>query len=164
MYDMSRVNANGYFDAMDADARYELRKQLNEQRTADTKNGSYALREVCPIRYPTMRPNSLKDYYAYYKTQRGWPTSVRSTRMADGTRPRLYRSSICLYSYSDEIRSAVLIIHGEKAHSRYFSEDAFKKLKGDNTRELLIIPGANLRRFIRSDECHSPSIRLNGSL
>ena len=72
MYDMSRVNANGYFDAMDTDARYELRKQLNEQRTADAKYGSYALAGGLPDTLPDDAPQFLKDYYAYYKTKRGY--------------------------------------------------------------------------------------------
>ena len=142
MYDMSRVNANGYFDAMDADARYELRKQLNEQRTADTKNGSYALAGGLPDTLPDDAPQFLKDYYAYYKTKRGYHKRSLNTNGARNKTSALSFINMPILSYSDEIRSAVLIIHGEKAHSRYFSEDAFKKLKGDN-KELLIIPGAN---------------------
>lgn len=142
MYDMSRVNANGYFDAMDADARYELRKQLNEQRTADTKNGSYALAGGLPDTLPDDAPQFLKDYYAYYKTKRGYHKRSLNSNGGWNKTSALSFINTPILSYSDEIRSAVLIIHGEKAHSRYFSEDAFKKLKGDN-KELLIIPGAN---------------------
>ena len=142
MYDMSRVNANGYFDAMDADARYELRKQLNEQRTADTKNGSYALAGGLPDTLPDDAPQFLKDYYAYYKTKRGYHKRSLNSNGGWNKTSALSFINMPILSYSDEIRSAVLIIHGEKAHSRYFSEDAFKKLKGDN-KELLIIPGAN---------------------
>ena len=142
MYDMSRVNAHGYFDAMDADARYELRKQLNAQRTEDYRNGTYALAGGVVDPLPEDAPQFVKDYYAYYKTERGYhPRSLNSN---DGWNKTSALSFINtpLLTYSDEIRSAVLVIHGEKAHSRYFSEDAFKKLKGNN-KELMIIPGAS---------------------
>ena len=142
MYDMSRVNANGYFDAMDTDARYELRKQLNEQRTADAKYGSYALAGGLPDTLPDDAPQFLKDYYAHYKTKRGYHKRSLNSNGGWNKTAALSCINMPILSYSDEIRSAVLIIHGEKAHSRYFSEDAFKKLKGDN-KELLIIPGAN---------------------
>lgn len=142
MYDMSRVNANGYFDAMDTDARYELRKQLNEQRTADAKYDSYALAGGLPDTLPDDTPQFLKDYYAYYKTKRGYHKRSLNSNGGWNKTSALSFINMPILSYSDEIRSAVLIIHGEKAHSRYFSEDAFKKLKGDN-KELLIIPGAN---------------------
>ena len=142
MYDMSRVNANGYFDAMDADARYELRKQLNAQRTEDYRKGTYALAGGVVDPLPDDAPQFVKDYYGYYKTPRGYhPRSLNSHDGWDET-SSLSFMNMPILSYSDEIRSAVLMIHGEKAHSRYFSEDAFKKLKGDN-KELLIIPGAN---------------------
>lgn len=142
MYDMSRANANGYFDAMDADARYELRRQLNAQRTEDYRNGTYVLAGGVVDPLPADAPQFLKDYHGYYKTQRGY--HKRSLNSNDGWNKTSSLSFINMpiLSYSDEIRSAVLMIHGEKAHSRYFSEDAFKKLKGGN-KELLIIPGAN---------------------
>mgnify|MGYP000248433067 FL=1 len=142
MYDMSRVNANGYFDAMDADARYELRKQLNEQRTADTKNGSYALAGGLPDTLPDDAPQFLKDYYAYYKTKRGYHKRSLNSNGGWNKTSALSFINMPILSYSDEIRSAVLIIHGEKAHSRYFSEDAFKKLSGNN-KELMIVPRAS---------------------
>ena len=142
MYDMSRVNANGYFDSMDANARYELRKQLNAQRTEDAKNGTYALAGGVVDPLPSDAPQFVKDYYDYYKTERGYhPRSLNSNNGWNKT-SSLPFINMPLLSYSDEIRSAVLVMHGEKAHSRYFSEDAFKKLKGDN-KELMIIPGAN---------------------
>ena len=142
MYDMSRVNANGYFDSMDANARYELRKQLNAQRTEDAKNGTYALAGGVIDPLPSDAPQFVKDYYDYYKTKRGYhPRSLNSNNGWNKT-SSLPFINMPLLSYSDEIRSAVLVMHGEKAHSRYFSEDAFKKLKGDN-KELMIIPGAN---------------------
>lgn len=142
MYDMSRVTANGYFDSMDEDARYELRKKLNEQRTIDAKNGSYALAGGVVDPLPEDAPQFVKDYYAYYKTPRGYhPRSLNSNNGWNITSSLSFINTPLL-TYSSEIRSAVLLVHGEKAHSRYFSEDAFKKLKGDN-KELLIVPGAS---------------------
>lgn len=142
MYDMSRVNANGYFDSMDADARYELRKQLNAQRTEDAKNGSYALAGGVSDTLPDDAPQFLKDYHAYYKTGRGYHSRSLNSNGGWNRTSALSFINMPLLAYSGEIRSAVLLIHGEKAHSRYFSEDAFKKLKGDN-KELMIVPGAN---------------------
>lgn len=142
MYDMSRVNANGYFDAMDADARYELRKKLNAQRTIDARNGSYALAGGVVGPLPEDAPQFVKDYYDYYKTKRGYHKRSLNSNNGWNVTSSLSFINTPLLTYSDEIRSAVLMIHGEKAHSRYFSEDAFKKLKGDN-KELLIIPGAS---------------------
>ena len=142
MYDMSRVNANGYFDSMDADQRYELRRQLNAQRTVDYRNGSYERAGGVVDPLPADAPQFVKDYYAYYKTPRGY--HKRSLNSNDGwNKPSsLSFINMPILTYSNEIRSAVLMIHGEKAHSCYFSRDAFKKLTGDN-KELLIIPGAN---------------------
>lgn len=142
MYDMSRVNANGYFDSMDADQRYELRRQLNAQRTVDYRNGSYERAGGVVDPLPADAPQFVKDYYAYYKTLRGY--HKRSLNSNDGWNKTSSLSFINMpiLTYSNEIRSAVLMIHGEKAHSCYFSRDAFKKLTGDN-KELLIIPGAN---------------------
>ena len=142
MYDMSRVNANGYFDAMDADARYELRKKLNAQRTIDARNGSYALVGGVVDPLPEDAPQFVKDYYDYYKTKRGYHKRSLNSNNGWNVTSSLSFINTPLLTYSDEIRSAVLMTHGEKAHSRYFSEDAFKKLKGDN-KELLIIPGAS---------------------
>ncbi len=142
MYDMHRVKANGYFDSMDADARYELRRQLNAQRTEDAKNGTYTLAGGVVDPLPDDAPQFVKDYHAYYKTPRGYhPRSLNSNNGWNKTSDLSYINTPIL-TYSDEIRSAVLVIHGEKAHSRYFSEDAFRKLKGDN-KELLIIPAAS---------------------
>ena len=141
MYDMSRVNANGYFDAMDADARYEMRRQLNAQRTEDYNNGSYALAGGVADPLPDDAPWFVKDYHAYYKTSRGYHKRSLNSNGGWNKTSALSFINMPLLSYSDEIRSAVLLVHGEKAHSRYFSEDAFKKLKGDN-KELLIVPGA----------------------
>ncbi len=141
MYDMSRVNAMGYFDSMDADARYEQRKALNAQRTEDYKNGTYQRAGGVADPLPEDAPFFVKDYYDYYKTDRGY--HKRSLNSNDGwnTTSALSFMNMPILCYSDEIRSAVLLIHGEKAHSCYFSKDAFKKLKGDN-KELMLIPNA----------------------
>ena len=142
MYDISRGTANGYFDANDnADARYQMRQQLNAQRTEDYRNGTYARAGGVVDPLPDDAPQFVKDYHAYYKTPRGY--HKRSLNSNDGWNKTSSLSFINMpiLAYSDEIRSAVLVVHGEKAHSRYFGEDAFKKLKGDN-KELLIVPGA----------------------
>ncbi len=142
MYDMSRVTANGYFDSMDADARYALRQQLNAQRTIDAKNGTFARAGGVLDPLPEDVPQFVKDYHAYYKMPRGYHKRSLNSNGGWNTTSALSFMNTKLLSYSDEIRSAVLMLHGEKAHSRYFSEDAFKHLKGDN-KELIIIPGAN---------------------
>ena len=141
MYDMSRVNANGYFDAMDDDARYELTQQLNTQRLEDARNGRYTLAGGVADVLPDDAPWFVKDYHAYYKTKRGYHKRSLNSNSGWNKTSALSFINTPQLAYSDEIRSAVLMIHGEKAHSRYFSEDAFKKLRGDN-KELLIIPDA----------------------
>lgn len=142
MYDMSRVKANGYFDALDEDGRYKLRQELNAQRTEDYRNGTYALAGGVVDPLPADAPQFVKDYHAYYKTPRGYhPRSLNSNNGWNKT-SALSFVNMPLLAYAGEIRSAVLLIHGEKAHSRYFSEGAYAKLKGDN-KELLIIPGAS---------------------
>lgn len=143
MYDMSRVTANGYFDAMDAEARYALRRQLNAQRTRDARSGSIAPSAAgLPDALTGDEPQFVKDYFDYYKTKRGFhPRSINSNGAWNAT-SALSFLNMPLLAYAGEIRSAVLLVHGEKAHSRYFSEDAFKKLSGDN-KELLIVPGAS---------------------
>lgn len=142
MYDMSRVTTNGYFDAMDEDARYQLKEKLNAQRTEDFRNGSYALAGGVVDPLPEDAPQFVKDYYAYYKTPRGYHKRSLNSNSGWNVTSSLSFINTPLLARSGEIRSAVLMVHGEKAHSRYFSEDAFKKLKGDN-KELLIIPGAS---------------------
>ncbi len=147
MYDMSRVNAKGYFDAEDSEeARYEKKKALNVQRTADFKAGSYELGGGVVDPLPDDAPFFVKDYYDYYKTPRGYhPRSLNSNGgwSKTGCMSFLNQPILC---YADEIRSAVLVIHGEKAHSCYFSRDAFAAMIKDNpyadNKELLIIPGA----------------------
>lgn len=142
MYDMTRVNAKGYFDAEDSeDARYEKRKALNAQRTIDYKNGTYQRAGGVVDPLPEDAPFFVKDYHAYYKTDRGY--HKRSLNSNDGwnTTSTLSFLNMPILQYSNEIKSAVLLIHGEKAHSCYFSKDAYKNLKGDN-KELLLIPDA----------------------
>jgi uncharacterized protein len=142
MYDMTRVTSKGYFDEADSEEkRYEARKALNAQRTEDYKNGSYKRAGGVVDPLPENAPFFVKDYFDYYKTARGY--HKRSLNSNDGWNitSALSFLNMPILQYSDEIRSAVLVIHGEKAHSCYFSKDAFKKLKGDN-KELLIISGA----------------------
>lgn len=142
MYDMSRVNANGYFDEGDSEeARYEMKKILNNQRTLDYKNGEYKLAGGVVDPLPDNAPFYVKDYHDYYKTKRGYHERSLNSNGGWNMTSSLSFINMPILAYSNEIRSAVLMIHGEKAHSRYFSEDAFKKLKGDN-KELMIIPGA----------------------
>lgn len=143
MYDMTRVNANGYFDSENtAEARYEKKKTMNAQRTEDYRSGNYALAGGVVDPLPEDAPQFVKDYYAYYKTPRGYhPRSLNSNGGWNIT-SSLSFMNMPLLQYSQEIRSAVLLVHGEKAHSCYFSRDAFQKLTGDN-KELLIIPGAS---------------------
>ena len=143
MYDMTRVSANGYFDSENtAEARYEKKKAMNAQRTEDYRSGSYALAGGVVDPLPEDAPQFVKDYYAYYKTPRGYhPRSLNSNGGWNIT-SSLSFMNMPLLQYSQEIRSAVLLVHGEKAHSCYFSRDAFQKLTGDN-KELLIIPGAS---------------------
>lgn len=142
MYDMSRVNAKGYFDENDnPDDRHETRKALNAQRTMDYQNGSYEPGGGVVDPLPEDAPFYVKDYYDYYKTPRGYHTRSLNSNNGwnkTGCMSFLNQPILC---YSDEIRSAVLLIHGEKAHSCYFSKDAYEKLKGDN-KELMIIPDA----------------------
>lgn len=142
MYDMSRSKANGYFDAEDnAEARYEKRKMLNAQRTEDYRKGEYALAGGVSDTIPEAAPFYVKDYYDYYKTSRGYhPRSLNSNSGWNITSTLSFLNAPILH-YAPEIRSAVLVMHGEKAHSCYFSRDAFKELTGSN-KELLIIPGA----------------------
>lgn len=142
MYDMTRVTAKGYFDSEDSEKqRYEKRKAMNAQRTLDYKNDSYALAGGLPDAVPEEAPQFLKDYFDYYKTRRGYHSrSLNSNGGWNITSP-LSLLNTPILQYSDEIRSAVMIVHGEQAHSCYFGKDAFAKLKGDN-KKLLLIPNA----------------------
>lgn len=147
MYDMARVNANGYFDSENtADARYAKRQALNTQRTADYKNGSYTLAGGVVDPLPADAPFFVKDYYDYYKTERGYhPRSLNSNGGWNVIGCMSFLNQPIL-AYTNEIRSAVLIIHGEKAHSCYFSRDAYKNMIDGNpytdNKELMIIPDA----------------------
>ena len=147
MYDMTRISARGYFDADDnPDARYEMKKALNAQRTADYKNGVYARAGGVVDPLPADAPFFVKDYYDYYKTERGY--TERSLNSNDGwnVTSSLSLLNMPILCYSNEIRSAVLVIHGEKAHSCYFSKDAFADMvKGNpytDNKELFLIPDA----------------------
>lgn len=143
MYDMSRVSANGYFDAADnAEARNALRKTLAVQRTEDFRNGFPKPGGGVPDQLPDDAPQFFKDYHAYYKTPRGYHKRSLNSNQGRNATEAIPFINFPLMSRAGEIENAVLIIHGEKAHSRYFGEDAYKKLKGDN-KELMIIPGAN---------------------
>lgn len=142
MYDMTRVTAKGYFDAEDSEEeRHAKRVAMNAQRTEDYKNGTYARAGGVVDPLPEDAPEFVRDYYAYYKTPRGY--HERSLNSNDGwnVTSSLSFLNMPILQYSGEIRSAVLVVHGEKAHSCYFSRDAFAKLRGEN-KELMIIPGA----------------------
>ena len=149
MYDMSRVNAKGYFDAADsADARYETKQALNAARTEAYRKGVYSRAGGClPYPAPEDVPDFVKDYTAYYKTLRGY--HVRSLNSNEGwnTIGTMSFLNQPILQYSNEIRSAVLMIHGEKAHSCYFSRDAFADMVKDSpyaaNKELLLIPNAS---------------------
>lgn len=142
MYDMTRVSAKGYNDSMSAEELYKMREQLNNQRTEDAKSGKQALSAPLPNKLNGDEPQFVKDYVNYYKTPLGFhPRSVGSNQGWVAT-SSLSLITMPILAYADTIKNPVLMIHGEKAHSRYFSEDAFKKLTGKN-KELLIIPGAN---------------------
>ena len=147
MYDMTRVNAKGYFDAEDSEeARYNKKVALNAQRIVDFKNGSYALGGGVVDPLPADAPFFVKDYYAYYKTARGYhPRSLNSNGGWNVTGCMSFMNQPIL-KYSNEIRSAVLIIHGDKAHSCYFSKDAYADMirgsKYTQNKQLLLIPGA----------------------
>ena len=147
MYDMSRVNANGYFDAEDSEqARYDKRAAMCAQRTADYRSGSYVRGGGVVDPLPEDAPFFVKDYYDYYKTARGY--HVRSLNSNDGWNAIGCESflNMPILQYSNEIRSAVLIVHGEKAHSCYFSKDAYANMVNGNAyadnKELMIIPNA----------------------
>ncbi len=142
MYDMTRVTANGYFDSLNEEDRNKLRENLNKQRTEDFKNGTFAKAPGLPEKLTGKEPQFLKDYYDYYKTKRGFHKRSIASNGNWNMTSSLSLLNMPILAYINEIRNAVLMIHGEKAHSRYFSEDTFKKLKGDN-KKLLIIKDAN---------------------
>ena len=142
MYDMTRVNAKGYFDEADSEqARYGTKEALNKQRIIDYKNGNFELGGGVVDPLPADAPFFVKDYYDYYKTARGYHKRSLNSNGGWNKTSALSFINTPILAYSHEIRSAVLLIHGEKAHSCYFSKDAFKSLKGEN-KELLLIPDA----------------------
>lgn len=142
MYDMSRNVALGYFDSVDEEGRYEARVAYNNRRTEDYRNGAYTLGGGLPEEAPEDAPQYLKDYVAYYKTDRGYhPNSVNSNNGWAATASGSLMN-MRLFEYAPEIRSSVLLVHGEEAHSLMYSQEAYKLLQGDN-KELMIIPGAS---------------------
>jgi fermentation-respiration switch protein FrsA (DUF1100 family) len=146
MYDMSRTNANGYFDSMDKEARYARREELNAQRIRDYKAGSYELGGGVVDPLPEDAPFFVKDYYAYYKTDRGYHKRSLNSNGGWNKTSALSFMNMPQLAYINEIRNAVLIVHGEKAHSCYFSKDAYAAMVKDSpytdNKELMIIPGA----------------------
>ena len=142
MYDMSRVTGNGYFDEQDnEEARHKARVAINNQRTEDFRNGSYKLGGGTIDPSIEDAPDFVRQYSQYYRVRAYHPRSLNSNNGWNVTAGTSLMNTRLL-TYASEIRSAVLLIHGENAHSRYMSEDAFTLLKGDN-KELVIIPGAN---------------------
>ncbi len=142
MYDMTRVSAYGYNDVLDQKARYNMKKELNEQRTKDFALGKYAKANGLPQKLSGQEPQFVKEYWEYYKTPRGYHKRSINSNGNWNLTSSLSLINQPILSYAGEINTPVLLIHGENAHSRYFSEDAYKKLNGDN-KELLIIPNAN---------------------
>jgi fermentation-respiration switch protein FrsA (DUF1100 family) len=142
MYDMTRVSAKGYNDTIDEQGRYELKQKLNAQRTEDFKNGAYAAAPGLPEKLTGEEPQFIKDYFDYYKTPRGFHKRSINSNGNWTVTSSLSLINMPILAYASEIKTPVLMIHGEKAHSRYFSEGAFEKLTGDN-KELMIIPNAN---------------------
>lgn len=147
MYDMTRVNAKGYFDSEDsADARYAKKAAMNAQRTADYMSGSYALGGGVVDPLPEDAPFFVADYYDYYKTGRGYHKRSLNSNGGWNVIGCMSFMNQPILKYSNEIRSAVLVMHGEKAHSCYFSRDAYAAMVKDNpyadNKELLIIPDA----------------------
>lgn len=147
MYDMTRVNANGYFDSENtADARFAKKQALNQQRLVDYEKDSYALGGGVVDPLPEDAPFFVKDYYDYYKTDRGYHARSLNSNGGWNVTGCLSFMNQPILQYSNEIRSAVLVMHGEKAHSCYFSKDAYANMVKDNpwadNKELLIIPDA----------------------
>ncbi len=148
MYDMSRVNANGYFDSENSEeVRYEKRKAMNAQRLEDYKNGTYALGGGVADPMPEDAPWYFQDYHAYYKTERGYhPRSLNSNGGWNVIGCQSFMNMPIL-QYSNEIRSAVMVLHGDKAHSCYLGKDAYADMingnKYQDNKELLLVPGAS---------------------
>lgn len=141
MYDMSRNISRGYFDKIDENGWYDNLVKLADQRTRDAREGRIALAGGVPDKVPDDAPQFVKDYHAFYKTKLGYHPRSLGSNGGWAVTSAISFMNTPLLTYIDRIRNAVMVIHGEKAHSRYMGEDAFKRLKGDN-KELLIIPGA----------------------
>lgn len=142
MYDMTRVLSKGYFDSMTVEDRHKLREKLNEQRTKDALTGTPERAGGLPDKLNGTEPLFVKEYWEYYKQPRGYHSRSLNSNEGWTKTSQLSFMNMPILAYSDEIRSPVMMMHGEKAHSLYFSQDAFKKLTGDN-KELVIVPGAN---------------------
>ena len=147
MYDMSRVAGNGYNDEQDnEEARYNQRVALNNVRNEDYKNGEYALAGGVVDPLPEDAPQFIKDYYAYYKTPRGYHKRSLNSNGGWAVQTNTSMMNVRLFHYSNEIRNAVMIVHGENAHSCYMGKDAYanmiKDSKYTNNKELVIVPNA----------------------
>lgn len=151
MYDMCRVTANGYFDADTPSERMKLRRSLNAQRNEDFQNGCYKRAGGVIDPLPEDAPAFVKDYYAYYKTERGYHERSLNSNQGWNITSSLAFLNNKLLAYSSEIASAVLLIHGTAAHSLYFSQDAYKMLKGDNKELLLIENATHVDLYDRKD-------------
>ena len=148
MYDMTRVNAKGYFDSEDSEEkRFEKKQALNAQRLRDYESGEYALGGGVIDPLPEDAPFFVKDYHSYYKTDRGYhPRSLNSNGGWNVTGCMSFLNQPILM-YSNEIRSAVMIMHGGKAHSFYFGKDAYENMingsRYTDNKQLLVIEGAS---------------------
>ena len=147
MYDMTRVNANGYFDSEDSEeARFAKKQAMNALRTEEYKKGEYSRAGGClPLPVPEDAPFFVKDYSEYYKGRCYHARSLNSNEGWNSLGCQSFMNQPIL-TYSNEIRSAVLIMHGDKAHSYYFGKDAYEAMIKDSkyteNKELLTIPGA----------------------
>ena len=142
MYDMTRVSAKGYNDSIDENARYEMKQNLNKQRTEDFKRGKYKGADGLPDKLTGNEPLFVQQYFDYYKTKRGFHSRSINSNGKWNMTSSLSLINQPILQYASEIRTPVLVVHGEIAHSRYFGETAFSKLKGEN-KELYIVEGAN---------------------
>lgn len=141
-YNMSRVSRNGYYDINSDDDIYKMKESLNQQRIVDYKNGSYALAGGVPNEVPDSMPEFFHRYHAYYKERRGYHKRSLNSNGGWNITSSLSFINTPQHTFAKDIKNAVLIVHGEKAHSRYFGEDMYKLLKGNN-KELLIVPNAD---------------------
>ncbi len=147
MYDMSRVAGNGYFDEQDnEEARHNQRVNLNNQRNEDYKNGSFALAGGVVDPLPENAPEFLQGYHAYYKTPRGYHERSLNSNGGWAIQTNTSMMNVRLFHYANEIRNAVMIVHGDKAHSFYMGKDAYENMIKDSkytaNKEFVVIPGA----------------------